>query len=95
MKNSTKSEHQKKYNDSKDKIKKIYTVGTDFSSEASRVARQLAFGEGAIFWFFFGDKLISIIAVGLVFLVLYFLFDISQYIIGAWLNKNLGQHMKT
>jgi hypothetical protein len=84
---------QEHYKESKAKIKEIYDAGMDFSSDASKVARQFAFGEGALFWFFFNNdkQLPSIIIVGLSFLVLYFIFDISQYLIGAWLNKNLGK----
>lgn len=75
-----------------DKIQKIWDRASIYSSEASKVARQLSFGEGAIFWFFFHKEgaLTNILATGLLFLVLYFLFDISQYIIGAWINKNLA-----
>lgn len=75
-----------------DKIQKIWARASQYSGEASRVARQLAFGEGAIFWFFFHDKhdLSMPIAAGMFFLVMYFIFDIAQYIIGSWINKNLA-----
>jgi hypothetical protein len=84
---------QDDYKKSKAKIKKIYAVGMDFSSDASKVGRQFAFGEGALFWFFFqkNEEIRSMIIIGLAFLVLYFIFDIFQYLIGSWLNKNLGK----
>jgi hypothetical protein len=83
---------QTKHEASKVKIKEIYNTGMDFSSDVSKVARQLAFGEGAIFWLFFkeADKLTPIITIGLSLLVLYFISDLFQYIIAAWLNKNLA-----
>lgn len=76
----------------RDKIDKIWTRCSRYSSEASKVARQLAFGEGAVFWGFFHDEknLSLAMAFGMFFLVLYFVFDIAQYIIGSWLNKNLA-----
>ena len=76
-----------------DKINKIWKRASLYSSLASQVARQLAFGEGAIFWFFFNNKgnLTIPLIVGLSFLVLYFIFDIFQYLIGAWVNKDLAR----
>lgn len=80
------------YEKSREEIKKIYNRGNKYSGDASKIARQLAFGEGAIFWFFFfrEPRLAIIITIGLLFLVLYFIFDISQYIIATWVNKNLA-----
>jgi len=75
-----------------DKIDKIWKISRTYSAEASKISRQLAFGEGAIFWMFFRepDKLSNLILIGLVFLVLYFVFDILQYFIGSFINKNLA-----
>lgn len=52
----------------KDKIDEIWLANRRYSAEASKVARQFAFGEGAIFWVFFHeDKNFSFIIVAGVF----------------------------
>lgn len=75
-----------------EKINQFWRVSRSYSAEASKIARQLAFGEGAVFWFFFTENQImaNFIFLGLLFLVLYFVLDVLQYIIGAFKNKQLA-----
>lgn len=58
-----------------------------YSSEASKIARQIAFAEGAIFWALYflmqnGTKALIIAFYSV--LLLFFIFDLIQYVVGAF-----------
>ena len=60
-----------------------------YSYEASKIGRQLAFGEGAIAWFFYVDdpNFQGWILTIFIFLILFFGLDVIQYLVGAYINK--------
>lgn len=77
----------------KEKIKECSECYIFYTGESSKVLRQLAFGEGALFWFFTKNPcpMTNIAHIGLCILVLYFIVDSVQYIIGAIKYKNRGK----
>lgn len=75
-------------NGSKKEIEQFINRGYEeidfYSSQLSKILRQLAFAEGALFWFC-KEKFNSstfLIGVGFAFLLFYFLFDAKQYLSG-------------
>lgn len=88
-------DNENHYSDSKKEIGKYLKCARGYTGDASKIARQLAFGEGAIFWIFVNQSDLKLLIItGLSFLVLYFIFDIIQYLTGAWQYKNLGRTLK-
>jgi hypothetical protein len=74
---------QKKSKISK-KVKSYWKEYETYTSKLSIVCRRLAFAEGAAFWILKpnNEKLPIIIVLGLLILVLYFISDTLQYLIG-------------
>ena len=67
---------------------KNYEEHIDFySGEASKIARQLAFAIGAIVWFSTsetGYQYKPLVTISYIGLILFFIFDIIQYLFGAF-----------
>lgn len=68
-----------------------------YSSESSKIARQLAFAEGAIFWALYflmqsGPK--ALIVTFYSTLLLFFIFDLVQYVFGGYLFSNQAKVIK-
>ncbi|HAW6248198.1 hypothetical protein SC699_15410 [Legionella pneumophila serogroup 1] len=67
---------------------KNYEEHIDFySGEASKIARQLAFAIGAIVWLLYsetGYQYKPLVTISYIGLILFFIFDIIQYLFGAF-----------
>lgn len=83
-----------KKNDQEEIDQKFWVIYDKNTKMVSVICRQLAFGEGAICWFFKSDKVFSCgtnytnlfpsqINIILFFLILFFLFDVIQYLIAS------------
>lgn len=65
-------------------ISHSYAETVGYSNELSKICRQLAFAEGALFWFSkqnLGSS-ITFLIIGFSILLMYFLFDALQYLAG-------------
>lgn len=70
-------------------INNCYKASSDYSTILSSICRQIAFAEGALFWFVFAGFQFppKYIIVGYLFLILYLLTDLSQYLFGYMVYK--------
>ena len=66
----------------KERLDKYYDQYRTYTDKLSLASRQLAFAEGGVFWIFGKNNISFDIATGLFFLVIYFIFDASQYYLG-------------
>jgi hypothetical protein len=75
----------------KDRLKNYEAKKREFSVKASETSRSLAFAQIALFWMFLMEfKYHEIyVYIGLVTLVLYFFFDVGQYLSGLFSYKYL------
>ena len=67
-----------------DHIERCYSESVQYTGILSSICRQLAFAEGGLFWFL-KDKMHvcdRLIVIGFLVLVLYFIFDAIQYLVG-------------
>ncbi len=94
MSNSSKRTNQDKI---QEKIEFYWDNYKEYSYEASKIARQIAFGEGAIFGFILakGMPFSIIIILGLSFLLGYFIFDLFHYFVGSWINRNKAREFQS
>lgn len=67
------------------KNEELWTIYKDYTKTVTEVARKLGFAATAICWIFKtgNDTFPPLILKGLIFVVLYFLFDLSQFVTGA------------
>lgn len=65
-------------------ITNCYSESSSYTATLSSICRQIAFAEGALFWFLYSELKVSIyyIVVGFLFLLIYFILDLIQYLIG-------------
>lgn len=84
MNNLQKDEINSAEKEIEDFIQRNYSVAVVYSSQLSTVLRQLAFAEGALFWFCKIQFSLSIIpiAIGWAFLLFFFACDAIQYFLG-------------
>jgi hypothetical protein len=71
------------------KNEKLWAPYVDYTKALSEIARKLGFGAAAICWFFKSadNTFPSHIKISLVFVVLYFMLDMMQYLIAAVLLR--------
>lgn len=71
-------------NDLEENINSCYQASSEYSSALSSICRQIAFAEGALYWFAFTGFHFpaKYIIVGYLFLLFYFFIDSFQYVLG-------------
>lgn len=73
-----------------EQVTHAHNESVKYTEILSTICRQISFADGALFWFVKTELKISIflILVGYIFLILYFLLDLFQYLIGYITYKN-------
>ncbi|WP_447531153.1 hypothetical protein [Legionella pneumophila] len=91
-KNSQLQENSKVEREIEEFIRRNYEEVDVYSGNLSSILRQLAFAEGVLFWFCYEQFNISIIIIsfGWAFLLLYFVCDSIQYLLGYMHFKRQG-----
>lgn len=80
-------------------INSLYKQYTNFTGEASKIARQLAFIEGGVFWTLYlatkinPPKILLMLFFGS--LILFIIFDLAQYLYGSYLCISKSKQIKT
>ena len=72
-----------------DYVNKCFQNSSDYSSILSSICRQIAFAEGALYWFLYSEFNLSTnyIMAGYLFLLFYFFSDMAQYFLGYLVYK--------
>lgn len=74
-------------------LEKIWEIHVAYTKELSTTCRQLGFASIAIYWIFKPDGSIilpTLVIWALIFSLLFFIFDISQYVNGAVIHQNIA-----
>lgn len=88
----------KKTGNIKEKIEEKMGRYLFYSSEASKIARQLAFTQGAIFWIIYSNMDCNqpklLLGIFYTVLILFFICDLIQYLHGAYKFEQLAMTLK-
>jgi Ca2+/Na+ antiporter len=78
-------------------ISQCYGESSNYTAILSSICRQIAFAEGALFWFLYSEIKVSLkfVAVGFLVLLIYFLLDLVQYIIGQYIYRKKAKSWET
>lgn len=83
-----------KIEDVESHISQCYAESSNYTAILSSICRQIAFAEGALFWFLYSELKVSLnyLAIGFLILLLYFFLDLIQYLIGHYMYQNKAKN---